>query len=39
MSERRPSPFKTLLETEVCALIQAAPDVYQIRFRNRAANA
>jgi hydroxyacylglutathione hydrolase len=39
MSERRPSPFKTLLETEVCALIQAAPDVYQVRFRNRAANA
>ena len=39
MSDRRPSPFKTLLETEVCTLIEAAPDVYQVRFKNRAANA
>src|ERR1700749_3642940 len=39
MSDRRPSPFKTLLETEVCTLILAAPDVYQVRFKNRAANA
>ena len=39
MSERKPSPFKTLFETEVCTLIQAAEDVYQIRFKNRAANA
>ena len=39
MSDRRPSPFKTLLETDVCTLIEAAPDVYQIRFKNRAANA
>jgi glyoxylase-like metal-dependent hydrolase (beta-lactamase superfamily II) len=39
MSDRRPSPFKTLFETEVCTLILAAPDVYQIRFKNRAANA
>jgi hydroxyacylglutathione hydrolase len=39
MSDRRPSPFKTLLEIDVCTLIQAAPDVYQIRFKNRAANA
>jgi hydroxyacylglutathione hydrolase len=38
MSDRRPSPFKTLLETDVCTLIQAAPDVYQVRFKNRAAN-
>ena len=38
MSDRRPSPFKTLLETEVCTLILAAPDVYQVRFKNRAAN-
>jgi hydroxyacylglutathione hydrolase len=38
MSDRRPSPFKTLLDTEVCTLILAAPDVYQIRFKNRAAN-
>jgi glyoxylase-like metal-dependent hydrolase (beta-lactamase superfamily II) len=39
MSDRRPSPFKTLFETEVAALILAAPDVYQVRFKNRAANA
>jgi len=39
MSDRRPSPFKTLLETELCTLILAAPDVYQVRFKNRAANA
>ena len=38
MSERRPSPFKTLLDSEVCTLIEAAPDVYQVRFKNRAAN-
>ena len=39
MSDRRPSPFKTLLDSETCTLIQAAEDVYQIRFKNRAANA
>jgi len=39
MSDRRPIPFKTLLDSEVCTLIEAAPDVYQIRFKNRAANA
>jgi len=39
MSDRRPSPFKTLLDTEAATLIQAAEDVYQIRFKNRAANA
>lgn len=39
MSNRRPSPFKTLLENDVCSLLEAAPDVYQIRFKNRAANA
>jgi hydroxyacylglutathione hydrolase len=39
MSDRRPSPFKTLLDSDVATLIQAAPDVYQIRFKNRAANA
>jgi len=39
MSERKPSPFKTLFEADVAALIQAADDVYQIRFKNRAANA
>jgi hydroxyacylglutathione hydrolase len=39
MSDRRPSPFKTLFESEVATLIQAAPDVYQVRFKNRAANA
>ena len=39
MSDRRPSPFKTLLELDKCTLILAAPDVYQVRFKNRAANA
>jgi hydroxyacylglutathione hydrolase len=39
MSDRRPSPFRILLETELCTLILAAPDVYQVRFKNRAANA
>jgi glyoxylase-like metal-dependent hydrolase (beta-lactamase superfamily II) len=39
MSERRPSPFKTLFDSDVCTLIEAAEDVYQIRFKNRAANA
>ena len=39
MSERKPSPFPTLLNNDVCSLIQAAEDVYQIRFKNRAANA
>ena len=39
MSERKPSPFKILLDSEVCTLIEAADDVYQIRFKNRAANA
>ena len=38
MSERRPSPFKTLFDSDIATLIQAAPDVYQIRFKNRAAN-
>src|SRR6185295_5236086 len=39
MSDRRPSPFKTLLDSDLATLIQAAEDVYQIRFKNRAANA
>jgi hydroxyacylglutathione hydrolase len=39
MSDRKPSPFKTLLDSDVCTLIEAAPDVYQVRFKNRAANA
>ena len=39
MSERRPSPFKTLFDSDIATLIQASPDVYQIRFKNRAANA
>jgi glyoxylase-like metal-dependent hydrolase (beta-lactamase superfamily II) len=39
MSDRRPSPFKTLLDSELATLIEAAEDVYQIRFKNRAANA
>jgi glyoxylase-like metal-dependent hydrolase (beta-lactamase superfamily II) len=39
MSEHRPSPFPTLLNNDVCSLIQAHDNVYQIRFKNRAANA
>src|ERR1700751_4062747 len=39
MSDRRPSPFKTLLATAGFPLIDAPPDVYQVRFKNRAANA
>jgi glyoxylase-like metal-dependent hydrolase (beta-lactamase superfamily II) len=39
MSDRRPSPFKMLFDSDVCSLIEATSDVYQIRFKNRAANA
>ncbi|MBV9980856.1 MBL fold metallo-hydrolase [Bradyrhizobium sp.] len=39
MSDRKPIPFPILLNNEVCSLIQADEDVYQIRFKNRAANA
>jgi hydroxyacylglutathione hydrolase len=39
MSEHRPGPFPVLRDNSVCSLIQAAEDVYQIRFKNRAANA
>ena len=39
MSDRKSSPFPILLNNDVCSLIQAAEDVYQIRFKNRAANA
>ena len=39
MSDRKPSQFPIILNNEVCSLIQAAEDVYQIRFKNRAANA
>ena len=39
MSDRKPSPFPVLLNNDVCSLIEAAQDVYQIRFKNRAANA
>ena len=39
MSERKPSPFKTLLDSDVCTLIEATEHVYQVRFKNRAANA
>jgi hypothetical protein len=38
MSERRPSLFKTLLDSDVCTLIEAARSL-SIRFKNRAANA
>jgi hydroxyacylglutathione hydrolase len=39
MSDRKPTPFPVLLSNDVCSLIEAAPEVYQIRFKNRAANA
>ena len=39
MSDRKSSPFPILLNNDVCSLIQADQDVYQIRFKNRAANA
>jgi hydroxyacylglutathione hydrolase len=39
MSGREAGPFSTLLTNDVCSLIQAAEGVYQIRPRNRAANA
>ena len=39
MSDRKPSPFPIVLNNDVCSLIQATEDVYQIRFKNRAANA
>jgi hydroxyacylglutathione hydrolase len=39
MSDRKASAFPILLNNDVCSLIQAADDVYQIRFKNRAANA
>jgi hydroxyacylglutathione hydrolase len=39
MSDRKPSPFPVLLNNDACSLIQAAENVYQIRFKNRAANA
>jgi hydroxyacylglutathione hydrolase len=39
MSERKPSPFPTLYNNDVCSLFEAATNVYQIRFKNRAANA
>ena len=38
MSERKPSPFPILLDNEVCSLIQADENVYQVRFKNLAAN-
>ena len=39
MSDQEPGSFLTLLTNDVCSLIQAAEGVYQIRPRNRAANA
>jgi glyoxylase-like metal-dependent hydrolase (beta-lactamase superfamily II) len=39
MSDRKPSPFPVLLNNDACSLIQAAENAYQIRFKNRAANA
>ena len=39
MSDRKPTRFPILLDNEMCSLIQADENVYQIRFKNRAANA
>lgn len=39
MSDRKPTSFPILMKNDTCSLIQAADDVYQIRFSNRAANA
>lgn len=39
MSERERTSFPVLRGDDVCSLIQAAENVYQIRFKNRAANA
>jgi glyoxylase-like metal-dependent hydrolase (beta-lactamase superfamily II) len=39
MSDRKPNPFPVLLNNDVCSLIQAAENVFQVRFKNRAANA
>ncbi|WP_456622589.1 MULTISPECIES: MBL fold metallo-hydrolase [unclassified Bradyrhizobium] len=39
MSDRKPTAFPILMKNDVCSLIQAADNVYQIRFSNRAANA
>jgi hydroxyacylglutathione hydrolase len=39
MSDRKPSPFPILLNNDACSLFEAATNVYQIRFKNRAANA
>jgi glyoxylase-like metal-dependent hydrolase (beta-lactamase superfamily II) len=38
MSDRKPTPFPILLDNEVCSLIKADENVYQIRFKSRAAN-
>jgi hydroxyacylglutathione hydrolase len=38
MSDRKPTPFPILLDNEACSLIKADENVYQIRFKNRAAN-
>ena len=39
MNEHKPTAFPVLLNNDVCSLIKASDDVYQIRFKNRAANA
>lgn len=38
MSDGKPTAFPVLMKNDTCSLIQAADDVYQIRFSNRAAN-
>lgn len=39
MSDRKPAPFPILLNNDVCSLIEVDDNVYQVRFKNRAANA
>ena len=39
MSDGKPTAFPVILNNDICSLIEAAEDVYQIRFKNRAANA
>jgi hydroxyacylglutathione hydrolase len=38
MSDGKPTPFPVLMSNEGCTLFQAAEDVYQIRYKSRAAN-
>jgi glyoxylase-like metal-dependent hydrolase (beta-lactamase superfamily II) len=39
MSDRKPASFPVLMSNDGCSLIQADDDVYQVRYKSRAANA